>query len=38
MSVIMALRITADPARVVGALTRDPERLKAIAQRSRDAG
>ncbi len=38
MSVIMALRITADPQRVVEALTRDPERLKAIAQRSRDAG
>jgi hypothetical protein len=38
MSVIMALRVTADPARVQEALNSDPERLKGIAQRSRDAG
>ena len=38
MSVMMGLRIAADPARVVDALNSDPERLKGIAQRSRDAG
>src|ERR1700689_4629379 len=38
MSVMMGLRFSADPARVVEALNSDPERLKAISQRSRDAG
>ncbi|MBV9680892.1 MAG: hypothetical protein JO046_03815 [Solirubrobacterales bacterium] len=38
MSVMMGLRITADPARVEEALNSDPERLKRIAQRARDAG
>lgn len=38
MSVMMELRINADPARVEEALTGDPERLERIAQRSRDAG
>src|ERR1700747_3376947 len=38
MSVMMGLRVTADPARVQDALTSDPERLQSIAQRARDAG
>ena len=38
MSIMMGLRITADPARVQEALNSDPERLKGIAQRSRDHG
>jgi hypothetical protein len=38
MSVMMGLRITADPARVEEVFNRDPERLKGIAQRARDAG
>jgi hypothetical protein len=38
MSVMMGLRINADPARVEEALNSDPERLKRIAQRARDAG
>jgi hypothetical protein len=38
MSVMMGLRITADPARVEQALNSDPERLMRIAQRARDAG
>jgi hypothetical protein len=38
MSVLMGLRVTADPARVEEALKRDPERLNGIAQRARDAG
>lgn len=38
MSVMMGLRITADPTRVEEALKSDPERLKGIAQRARDAG
>ena len=38
MSVIMGLRVTADPDRVQQALTSDPERLKRIAQRARDGG
>ena len=38
MSVLMGLRIAADPARVEEALNSDPERLKGIAHRSRDAG
>lgn len=38
MSVIMGLRIAADPKRVEQALNGDPERLQQIAQRSRDAG
>jgi hypothetical protein len=32
------LRIAADPARIQDVLNSDPERLNAIAQRSRDAG
>jgi hypothetical protein len=38
MSIMMGLRIAADPARIEQALNSDPERLKGIAQRSRDAG
>src|ERR1700739_4304276 len=38
MSGMMGLRITADRARVEEALNSDPERLKGIAQRARDAG
>src|SRR5262249_62150916 len=38
MSVLMGLRIVADPARVEQALNSDPERLKRIGQRARDAG
>lgn len=38
MSVMMGLRITADPARVEEALNSDPERMERIAQRARDAG
>ena len=38
MSVMMGLRINADPARVEEALNSDPERLMRIAQRARDAG
>lgn len=38
MSVMMGLRVDADPARVEEALNSDPERLKRIAQRARDAG
>ena len=38
MSVIMGLRVTADPDRVQQALTSDPERRKRIAQRARDGG
>jgi hypothetical protein len=38
MSVMMGLRVAADPARVEQALTSDPERLMSIAQRARDAG
>ena len=38
MSVMMGLRITADPARIEEALKSDPERLEGIAQRARDAG
>jgi hypothetical protein len=38
MSVMMGLRIDADPARLEEALNSDPERLKRIAQRARDAG
>ena len=34
MSIMMGLRITADPARVQKALGSDPERLQGIAQRS----
>ena len=38
MSVMMGLRITGDPARIEQALNSDPERLKRIGQRARDAG
>ena len=38
MSVMMGLRIEADPARVEEALNSDPERLKGISQRAKDAG
>lgn len=38
MSVMMGLRVAADPARVQQALTSDPERLQSIAQPARDAG
>ena len=38
MSVMMGLRVVADPARVQEALSSDPERLQSIAQRARDAG
>ena len=38
MSVMMGLRIIGDPARIEQALNSDPERLKRIGQRARDAG
>ena len=38
MSVMMGLRIAGDAARIEQALTRDPERLETISQRSKDAG
>ena len=38
MSVMMGLRIAADPVRVEEALNSDPERLKGIAQRARVQG
>jgi hypothetical protein len=38
MSVMMGLRVAADPARVEEVLNADPERLKGIAHRARDAG
>jgi hypothetical protein len=38
MSVMMGLRVAADPTRVEEALNSDPERLQRIAQRARDAG
>jgi len=38
MSVMMGLRIAADPAKVEAALKSDPERLQSIAGRARDAG
>jgi hypothetical protein len=38
MSVMMGLRIVGDPQRIEAALNSDPERLKRISQRARDAG
>jgi hypothetical protein len=38
MSVIMGMRIAADPQRVEQALNSDPDRLTKISQRARDAG
>ena len=38
MAVLMTLRITGDPARIEQALNSDPERLKAIAARSKEKG
>jgi hypothetical protein len=38
MSVMMGLRIAGDAQRIEQALNSDPERLKRISQRARDAG
>jgi hypothetical protein len=38
MSIMMGLRLQADPTRVEQALNSDPERLKAIAERSKKYG
>jgi hypothetical protein len=38
MSVMMGLRIVGDVQRIEAALNSDPERLKRISQRARDAG
>jgi hypothetical protein len=38
MSVMMGLRIVGDAQQIEAALNRDPERLKRISQRARDAG
>ena len=38
MSIMMGLRISGDPARIEQAVNSDPDRLKGIAQRAKDAG
>lgn len=38
MAVLMTLQLAGDPARIEQALTSDPERLKAVAERAKSKG